>query len=319
MIRYSLVLLTAAAVIFSAGCDGECCGTPSPTAIIDGLNSGQTLNATAFTLSGARSHDNNDGGSITNYTWTVDGAAASEGQTIPSGTHEVCLTVTDNDGLTNQSCGTVIIAAASGPEAIITQLPTTCTPGDTLNVSGSTSTGSPVSYAWTPNTIGTTASGTINCPAAGVAQEVCLTVTDSADATDQTCSTVTGVAAEITCNPSITAKEDGTNNIVTSLIAGDTYNFENNVTAENCPTAVCTWSVKSHNTVSDSFFTCLIENTYTGVDDNNTDKHVTLDGTGSTAAIDIRTCASNYDYLTIDLNCTNPAFNDTRDYNLTTP
>ena len=32
MIKYSLVLLTAAAILFSTGCDDECCGIATPEA-----------------------------------------------------------------------------------------------------------------------------------------------------------------------------------------------------------------------------------------------------------------------------------------------
>ena len=318
MIKYSLVLLTAAAVIFSTGCESECCGTPAPTALIDGLNAGATVTTSSFTLSGARSHDNNDGGTITNYSWTVDGVAANEGQTLSAGSHEVCLTVTDNDGLTNETCGTVVIGVATGPKAIITQLAITCTVGDTLNVSGSTSTGSPVSYAWTPSAIGTTASGTINCPAAGVAQEVCLTVTDSAGATNQTCSTVTGAAEATSCNPAITAK-DSAGNVVTTVSAGGIYTFENNVTAANCPAAECTWSASSTKNDNEigGYYTCLIENSHANTDDeSNTDPHVTLMDTGSNANILIRTCSAsnNYKVLKVDLDCTNPTYNKTKKY-----
>ena len=211
MIKYSLVLLTAAAVIFSTGCESECCRTPGPTAVISGLVAGRTVTTDSFILKGTESHDNNDGGSIAKYSWTVDGVPAAEGQTLSDGTHEVCLTVTDNDGLTNKTCGTVVVGTATtDPKAIITQLPTTCTPGDTLNVSGTTSTGNPTSYAWIPASIGTSANGTVACPASG-SQEVCLTVTNAAGATNRTCKTVT--AESSSCNANFIVKKDYENNI----------------------------------------------------------------------------------------------------------
>ncbi|HIP60121.1 MAG TPA: hypothetical protein EYH01_06820, partial [Campylobacterales bacterium] len=118
MIKYSLVLLTAAAVIFSTGCESECCGTPAPTALILGLTAGQSVTTDSFTLSDGGSHDNNSGGSVTNRKWTVDGQDAQVGDTLTAGTHEVCLFVTDNDGLTNQTCGTVEISAAANPAPV---------------------------------------------------------------------------------------------------------------------------------------------------------------------------------------------------------
>ena len=119
MIKYSLALLVAAAAVVGVvGCDGECCGTPAPTAVIAGLKAGQSVTVDGFTLSDGGSHDNNNGGSVSSRKWTVDGQSAQAGDALATGKHEVCLLVTDNDGLTDKTCGTVIVGAVAGPKAI---------------------------------------------------------------------------------------------------------------------------------------------------------------------------------------------------------
>ncbi len=195
MVRYSLALLSVAtaAVLFSGCGDGGCCATPSPTAVIAGLKAGEVITRENFTLSGIESHDNNSNGRVVDYLWTVNGTEVASGYTLPVGTHDVCLTVTDNDGLTDKTCGKVTITATTNqaPTARITPaLPTSCTAGQILNVSGATSSdtdGNIASYAWTPASIGTSASSTVTCPSSGPFQ-VCLTVTDNDGATHKRCS-----------------------------------------------------------------------------------------------------------------------------------
>ncbi len=179
MIKYSLVLLAAVAVFSGCGEDECCFSGIAPTAVIAGLGAGQTLVADSFTLGDGGSSDSD--GTVSSRTWTVGGVEVENGYTLPVGTHDVCLLVTDNDGLTDKTCGKVTIneVANVAPTARVTA-PSTCDAGDTINISGTTSSdsdGNVASYAWTPTSI-TGATGTITCPASG-SQEVCLIVTDN--------------------------------------------------------------------------------------------------------------------------------------------
>jgi len=187
MYKYSLVLLAASAVLFSGCGEGECCqNINAPIAVIESgaLNSG--------TLSGVGSRDTNADGSIVSYKWTVDGNNVDATYTLPDGTHEVCLTVTDNDGLTNSTCKSVTIDPATNAKPVATvNAPATCIADSNINISGSgTDDGSIASYNWTPDTImGQT--GAITCPSSGSTQ-VCLTVTDNEGlASDEVCKTIT--------------------------------------------------------------------------------------------------------------------------------
>jgi hypothetical protein len=201
MIRYSLVLLAAAAV-FSGCSSSECCEKGiAPIAVIAGLGAGQTLVADSFTLGDGGSSDSD--GTVSSRTWTVGGVEVENGYTLPVGTHDVCLLVTDNDGLTNKTCGKVTIneVANVAPTAVVTAPDgVTCDAGVELTLNGNgTDTDGTVAvstYVWNPNTniTGSGASVTYTCPASG-SQEVCLTVTDNDGAssveTVASCKTIT--------------------------------------------------------------------------------------------------------------------------------
>ncbi len=219
MMKYSLVLLAASAVLFTGCGDGECCQPPlnPPVASIAEANNQTIVAGSALTFTGAASSDSD--GTVQGYRWSVNGTEVSSGDgaveplnyTFPTaGSYEVCLSVTDNDNLnsTNKECRTVVVTAAPAvnqkPVARITEFPTTCDAGDTLNVSGTTSSDDSAvsSYTWTPASIGTGASGTITCPASG-SMEVCLTVTDNGTPpldSDRVCKSVT-VNAPLTLPP----------------------------------------------------------------------------------------------------------------------
>lgn len=127
---------------FFAGCGGDsnCCSvdeslsptadnTP-PVAVITGLEDGTTVEVgQSVSANGGTSTDRD--GTVTSYTWTVNGTATST-DTNPTftfdtaGDHEVCLTVTDNDNLNsaNVECRTVTVTSVAPsptlPTAIIT-------------------------------------------------------------------------------------------------------------------------------------------------------------------------------------------------------
>ncbi len=201
MVKYSLVLLAAVAVFSGCGEDECCFSGIAPTAVIAGLGAGQTLVADSFTLGDGGSSDSD--GSVSSRTWTVGGVEVENGYTLPVGTHDVCLLVTDNDGLTDQTCGKVTINEVANvtPTARVTApYGVTCDAGVELILNGSgTDTDGTVAvstYVWSPNTniTGSGASVEYTCPASG-SQEVCLTVTDNDGAssikTVNSCKTIT--------------------------------------------------------------------------------------------------------------------------------
>jgi hypothetical protein len=196
----------------------------------------------------------------------------------------------------------------------------TCIPGNTRNLSanGSDTNGNldTNTYSYTVDGV-TNTTGTVTCPADGETKRVCATVKDEEGlVSDEVCVNVKGVAdpVTVTCSPAITATDDITGNVVDAFTAGDNYSFDNNVTAENCPNVQCTWSVKSFR-ADDTFYTCMINNSHIGTDDEaNPSPHVTLGA--NSANIAIRTCANNYARVVIDLSCTDSTLNKTKSYDL---
>jgi hypothetical protein len=130
MIKYSLALLATAIVIFSTGCENECCGsvkkdpapTPSPEpaanaapVILDLLGTsnnstksctpGEILNLSANATDPDQNLDENT------YTWKVDGTVITNGTVdcpADGQTKQVCATVKDEEGLeSNEVCITL--------------------------------------------------------------------------------------------------------------------------------------------------------------------------------------------------------------------
>jgi hypothetical protein len=317
MIKYSLALLTATAVVFSAGCDGACCGTPAPTAVILGLTAGQSVTTDSFTLSDGGSHDNNNGGSVTTRQWTVDGQDAQAGDSLAAGSHEVCLLVTDNDGLTNETCGTVIVSTGANPAPVASvNAPASCTPNSQVDISGSgTDDGSIASYSWTPSSI-TGESGQITCPASG-STTVCLTVTDDEgkDST-QVCKTINATNCPTLAITATKVGDPGDGTVIngvtnastansTELIGGGTYKFEH--TWADCPNTTCTWNTLQ-STVTDGDYSaktkdCIIGGAVQSGD--SIDSHV-VGVDPASATINVTTCGSASDWIEIkvEVKCT---------------
>ncbi len=125
------------AALFTGCGDGDSCcsgdevkgtltsGTP-PVATITNLTNNTTITVgQSLAVNGATSSDRD--GSVVGYTWKVDGQpyATEANPTITftePGSHEVCLTVTDNDNLNsaNVECRTVIVEAVEGQAVIPT-------------------------------------------------------------------------------------------------------------------------------------------------------------------------------------------------------
>jgi PKD repeat protein len=102
---------------------GTSLGTP-PVATITNLTNNTTITAgQSLSVNGTSSADRD--GSVVGYSWEVDGKPYSTDAnpiitlTAP-GSHQVCLTVTDNDNLNsaNVECRTVIVSPVAG-EAVI--------------------------------------------------------------------------------------------------------------------------------------------------------------------------------------------------------
>jgi hypothetical protein len=265
MIKYSLVLLTAAAVIFSTGCDDECCGVTTPEANVAPVISrvlGVTNNSTKTCTSG--------------QPVTLVADVSDKNNNLDTSTYSWVEKVGNNE-----------------------------------------------------NTLG----NSITCPADGASTKICVTVKDKEGLeSNEVCVNLEGEAASVatTCNPHITVTDPNNDDAeVTSVTAGQKYDFHNNVVADDCPNVQCTWSVRSHKASDNSFFTCLTNNSYTGTSDENPDydvngdgtidagdHHVLLVGSGNTASLNVQTCASLYDYFEVTLNCTNPTVNETKKYDL---
>lgn len=200
MIRYSLVLLTAAAV-FSGCSSSECCERGiAPTAVIAEANNRTVVAGAVMAFTGASSLDSD--GTIQGYSWTVDGAEVAKGSGgvvglnhtfATTGNHEVCLIVTDNDDLNSQNkeCRTVVVTAAptNTPPVASFTLPTTCDSGASVAITGAgtDSDGDGISsYAWTGADSVTGNPVTVVCPAAGESKTVCLRVTDDSGSANNT-------------------------------------------------------------------------------------------------------------------------------------
>ncbi len=119
-----LVGSALAAIVLLNGCDSACCqdvalaetiavkGNQTPIPVITGLPAKAPC-GTELTASGTQSHDPD--GTIASYQWQLDGdALAGEGSalaTLPCDgkNHTVCLTVTDNKGLSQTTCQTIVV------------------------------------------------------------------------------------------------------------------------------------------------------------------------------------------------------------------
>ena len=203
-------------------------GTPVASA---GSNQTITLPTNSVTLTGSGSETN---GTIVSYAWTqVSGpstatiATAGQAQTVVNslvqGTYRFQLTVKDNSGVTATATVQVIVnpapvvpgppSANAGSDLTIT-LPTNSV---TLTGSGSETTGTIVSYAWTQNSGPSTATiataGQAQTSVSGLVQGVYvfqLTVTDNSGITATDVVKVTVNAAPVNIPPVADAGPDQT-------------------------------------------------------------------------------------------------------------
>ncbi len=129
----SLVLATSIFV----GCGGgstSCCDTPNslvesgmtpPVAKITGLNDTTISIGQKLTGEALASYDRDEDGKVVGYKWSVNGKEVSTNRSTSftfnvSGTHKVCLTVTDNDGLdsVNEECKVVTVLGKVSTRAV---------------------------------------------------------------------------------------------------------------------------------------------------------------------------------------------------------
>ncbi len=125
--------LALVAVLSGCGGDGACCKMPPvekavgipPVAKITGLADKTTISlGQTVTADGIGSSDRD--GQVTGYQWMLDGKDASTGvrptfTLTEAGVHEVCLTVTDNNGnvSANTECRTIRVLGANNTTPIL--------------------------------------------------------------------------------------------------------------------------------------------------------------------------------------------------------
>ncbi len=331
MFKYSLIAIAAAAVLFTVGCeDSECCGVGSaPKAVItNGSASGQELSSSntkanplvvnSYTLNSAKSKDTDDVGSSSNgiktHSWTIDGQPAIDGAEVPAdgNAHEVCLTVVDDEGNSDKTCGWVKV----GTETVSTKpvarfsLPTTCTPGDVINLnadSSSDSDGNVASYQWSKGATATTSATTVTCPDSG-SLEVCLVVTDNdGQASSMVCKTANVAVGSCPIDLDIVvASSDDTT--PTTFVKDKNYTVTTNFA--NCPDASCTWTVHSFVYQDNDKtkpvtveFDC-ISGEYVPPNGTNEGSHVAFDDANRKLSFTPHICGVDYKVVEVNATCT---------------
>ena len=151
--------------------------------------------AEAITLDGTGSSDID--GTVDSYSWSENGAEFVTGATptvsFAVGTHNVTLTVTDNDGATDTDTVTIIVnepaneapVADAGPDQTVTDSDNSGSESVTLDGTGSTDADGTVdSYSWSEDgtEIATGAQPPVNLSVG--THDITLTVTDNDGASD---------------------------------------------------------------------------------------------------------------------------------------
>jgi|GEM_PF-2992356 len=214
MLKFSLSLFAVALLYTGCGSNNCCDGDNAleeegnrtalkvaPTAVLSSETKECTEGST-IRFDGRNSVDPD--GFVQNYLWIIDGKEVATAP-VPAfacdvpGEKEVCLKVTDNDGLVSSVvCQNYIVKEKEvvqiPPKAII-EAPEFCTIGEKITVNGvksSDSDGEVMAYTWSFEEQNATAKeATFTCAKVG-AQELCLKVTDNDGLTDSNCTTVVG-------------------------------------------------------------------------------------------------------------------------------
>lgn len=285
-IKYSLVLLAATAVLFTACGEDECCsqGLIAPVATIT-----QTAGTgvQSYVLDGSGTDAD---GNVVETIWSVNDTVVSEGYALSEvGTYEVCLTVIDNDGLSDTDCTTIEITNAS---PVVSAGTYSCVEGETIVLDNATATDDSGldSVSWT-NVAGnanTISNATYTCGDAGTYTNTCLTAVDDDGVSVTNCATITVSAPD--CDADFVIL-NGSENNTTILDDGDftkgdllwfvydgdadtvLWQASNNVGHTNC--MVDPVLVKGSNTAATTYiYTCSQPNTalspYSQVDVNLT-------------------------------------------------
>jgi len=212
-----------AASLFSLGCGGDsgCCSRDAVVAEVSLLASNNFVqdnilptNVNTLTVNGASSSSN---GTINKAVWTVYESCDNKNTIIDGpktvttkdqelelnlgtpGQHQVCVVITDTNGLSDEDCKCVTVQPLDGPAANISGLPQTLKVGCPLPTptgeSSVTNSGSnTLTYAWTldDNAVGSTVTPTLpdTLTATPNPHVVCLTVTDSNGLSDESCQNV---------------------------------------------------------------------------------------------------------------------------------
>jgi len=283
VVSSSLVL---GAALFSLGCgDDACCKGNEVVAKVNLLSSnnlinGDTLLPNDHTLS-VNGFGSSSDGTITKAVWTVYESCSQKNtildtQTVTSkdtaveldlatpGTHNVCVVVTDDNGNKDEDCTCVTVQQLDGPSASITGLSQTLKVGCPLptptGASSTTNSGSStLTYAWTLDGNPAGSAVTPNLPttltAAPDPHEVCLTVTDSNEISNEQCQNVdiiphTAPTAVLSVWNSGDTNQTLLNENTDALSRSDSYDLSCGGSHDDCPQdaedLTCNWEARSY-------------------------------------------------------------------------
>lgn len=273
----------ATVLMLLSGCNSDCCMKVlhPPVAKILGMPSDGVLDQMSIDVQGNSSTDSD--GNVVSYLWKIDGNPVSQepNPTLTfdtAGSHEVCLTVTDNDGKSDTTCKTVTVPEPQGPTAVITGLEGVTLKTDCpvhLSAANSIAENCQInSYGWTKDAqthpFSTTGSVDLSYNTTGQ-HRVCLTVTCNNGLSDTKCENVQ-VHAHDNPTPILTVhKHDNTHGLtnhagddMTELIkmVGDNfvtgaayqfkkmdyYDFNCSLSHDDCDdtNVTCTWQAQSY-------------------------------------------------------------------------
>jgi len=198
--KYLFVISFLVLAVFLAGCGGVL--PPTNQSPIASFTANPTSGIAPLEVAFDASNSSDSDGNIISYAWDFKDGSTGSGQTIThtfssTGSYNVELTVTDNDGATGSATKnvTVIEAPNQPPTANFTATPISGVVP--LQVSFNTSSssdsdGNIISYAWDFKDGNTGSGETINHTFSSIGSyNVKLTVTDNEGATDSTTKTIT--------------------------------------------------------------------------------------------------------------------------------
>ncbi len=280
-----------------------------PKAVITGVIDNEQRAPGTVTVSGTTSSD--DIG-VVSYQWSVDDINTSTQPTttidlnIPSS--KICLTVTDADKQTNQTCKNIIVVAPSLPKAVVSGLDgITIKTGCPIIVSanGSSSTNGAISsYSWLLDgtEVATTQDINISVATEGTHQ-LCLNVTDSTGSvSEDNCQNIV-VNPHVPPTPKLVLLDSSgapvTNKI---LIKSTKYNLSCAGSKDDCNRDVteCKWNATSYLLNADGTKTPYIVNCFDDAEHSGHGPAITTTLTPS----NITLCGSTNKFNTVEVTLT---------------